>query len=225
MFGRVVGDSLEFSEYEDENTYLAKMNAYNYMKNDTTILYLDEDNDEDYQDFYAAMQSLNIGSFARVSDLGSGASTLADARTANEAISDENDIEYYKKAVNNIYLNKVAPVDSSLSNADSSALETIAYMNWIEAGDAIYSAAAKGKLFVSYITAWQKAFINAQHLSGNTYTLTVTDITGRIIFKEKGRLRPPYFTKDLDCSMLAYGMYIINLTTNKERVAGKFIKE
>ncbi|MEO8146152.1 MAG: T9SS type A sorting domain-containing protein [Bacteroidia bacterium] len=83
----------------------------------------------------------------------------------------------------------------------------------------------KGELLVSYITAWQKTFINAQHLKGNTYTLTVTDVMGRQVFKERGALRSPYFTKDLDCSMLAHGMYIINLTTNKERVTGKFIKE
>ncbi|MEO8145977.1 MAG: T9SS type A sorting domain-containing protein [Bacteroidia bacterium] len=83
----------------------------------------------------------------------------------------------------------------------------------------------KGELLVSYITAWQKAFINAQHLKGNTYTLTVTDIMGRQVFKERGALRPPYFTKDLDCSSFSSGMYIITLTTNKEQVAGKFIKE
>ncbi|MEO8146154.1 MAG: T9SS type A sorting domain-containing protein [Bacteroidia bacterium] len=142
LLGRIVGDSLEFSEYEDENTYLAKMNAYNFIKNDTSILYLDEESDDDYQDFYADMATLNIGSFARVNELGSNTETLADARTENDAIREDNDIEYYKKTVNEIYLNRYAPIDSSLSSADSSTLESIAAMNWYEAGDAIYSAAA-----------------------------------------------------------------------------------
>ncbi|MEO8148675.1 MAG: T9SS type A sorting domain-containing protein [Bacteroidia bacterium] len=80
------------------------------------------------------------------------------------------------------------------------------------------------KLFVSYVSPWQKAFINAQNLKGTTYTLTVIDIAGKLVFKEKGRLRPPYFTRDLDCGAFANGMYIVTLTTNKEKVAQKFIK-
>ncbi|MEO8150672.1 MAG: T9SS type A sorting domain-containing protein [Bacteroidia bacterium] len=65
--------------------------------------------------------------------------------------------------------------------------------------------------------------IVAQHLKGKTYTLTVTDIIGRQVFKEKGGLHPPYFTKDLDCRGFANGMYIVTLTTNKEQVSQKFI--
>ena len=82
----------------------------------------------------------------------------------------------------------------------------------------------KGEMYVSYIKDWQKAFINAQHLKGTTYTLSVIDITGRQIFKEKGRLRPPYFTKDLDCSRYSKGMYIVSLQTDKEILAKKFVK-
>ncbi|MEO8146565.1 MAG: T9SS type A sorting domain-containing protein [Bacteroidia bacterium] len=81
-----------------------------------------------------------------------------------------------------------------------------------------------GELFVSYVSAWQKLFVNGQQLKGSTYTLTVIDVTGRLIFKEKGRLRPPYFTKDLDCNGFSSGMYIINLTTDKEIQSKKFIK-
>ncbi|MEO8146281.1 MAG: T9SS type A sorting domain-containing protein [Bacteroidia bacterium] len=88
-----------------------------------------------------------------------------------------------------------------------------------------------GVLFVTYVNSWDKLFINAQHLKGSTYTLRVTDITGRLVFKEKGSasaaLNMPgngYFTKDLDCSGFSNGMYIINLTTNKEMLSQKFIK-
>ncbi|MEO8148680.1 MAG: T9SS type A sorting domain-containing protein [Bacteroidia bacterium] len=81
-----------------------------------------------------------------------------------------------------------------------------------------------GEMYVSYVSPWQKAFINAQHLKGTTYTLTVIDIRGRLVFKEKGALRPPYFTKDLDCGAFANGMYIVTLITNKEKVAQKLIK-
>jgi len=81
-----------------------------------------------------------------------------------------------------------------------------------------------GQLFVTYIDSWDKLFINAQHLKGATYMLTVTDVMGRLVFKEQGKLQPPYFTKDLDCSGFSEGMYIVTLTTNRERLSQKFIK-
>jgi hypothetical protein len=82
----------------------------------------------------------------------------------------------------------------------------------------------KGEMFVTYVSDWQKLFINAQHLSGTTYTLTVIDITGRLVYKEKGRLHSPYFTKDLDCTTFSGRMYIIIVTTDRERLSKKFIK-
>ena len=55
--------------------------------------------------------------------------------------------------------------------------------------------------------------------------LTVTDIVGRLVFKEKGKLNSYFFAKDLDCGWFSKGMYIVALTTNKEKFTQKFIKE
>jgi hypothetical protein len=102
------------------------------------------------------------------------------------------------------------------------------------------------------VSSWQKAFVNAKHLKGSTYVLTVFDIMGKVVFKDASTMHGStthgstthgstmhgstphgstpltmtggYFTKDLDCSAFSNGMYIINLTTNKEQLSQKFIK-
>ena len=81
-------------------------------------------------------------------------------------------------------------------------------------------------LQATYVRDWQKLFVNAQHLKGTTYTLTVTDITGRQVYVERGerRVAGGYFTIDLDCSSFSNGMYIVILTTNKEQLSKKFVK-
>ncbi len=140
LYGAVVYDSLEFAEYENENAYLAKVNTYQALKNDTSILYLSEPSDTAYQNFYFTMQSLNVGELARVNELSVLPDSVLTAVGINDAITEDNDIEYYKKTVNNIYLNTIA-IDSALSGTDSTTLETIAYLNWYQAGDAIYTAA------------------------------------------------------------------------------------
>ncbi|MBL0339722.1 MAG: T9SS type A sorting domain-containing protein [Bacteroidetes bacterium] len=141
LFGDVVYDSLEFAEYVDENTYYARMNTYLAMENDTSILYLNELSDTTYQNFYFGMQSLNVGELARVNELSVYPDSVLTAISINDAVSEDNDIEFNKKTVNHIYLNTFA-IDSSLSGTDSTTLEAIAYMNWYQAGDVIYTAAS-----------------------------------------------------------------------------------
>ncbi len=90
--------------------------------------------------------------------------------------------------------------------------------------DNIQMANTKCELKAFYHTALQKLFINAEHLKGKTYTLTVTDVMGRQIFEKSGRLQPPYFSMDLDCSFFCSGLYLIALATEKEMLSQKFIK-
>ncbi len=140
LYGDVVYDSLQFAEYVDENTYIARMNTYLALKNDTSILYLSEPSDTTYQNFYYSMQSLNIGELARVNELSVLPDSVLTALGVNDAVTEDNDIEYYKKTVNHIYLNTIA-IDSAMSSTDSTTLESIAYMNWYQSGDAMYTAA------------------------------------------------------------------------------------
>jgi hypothetical protein len=101
-------------------------------------------------------------------------------------------------------------------------------------GIAPLATSAKGaELFVTYMASWQRLFVNAQHLKGKNITLTIYDITGKLIYNTARRLSPSgvggsaggYFTQDVNCSALAKGMYIVSLQTEKERLVNKFIVE
>jgi hypothetical protein len=101
-------------------------------------------------------------------------------------------------------------------------------------GIAPLATSAKGaELFVTYMASWQKLFVNAQHLKGKNITLTLYDVTGKLIYNTARVLSPSgvggsaggYFTQDINCSALAKGMYIVSLQTEKERLVNKFIVE
>lgn len=89
----------------------------------------------------------------------------------------------------------------------------------------IISAHSAPELFVYYAPAWQSAFINAQHLSGNRFVLEVYDAMGKQIIRESGALHPPYFTKNLNCNGYAKGMYVVRLQTEKEKLVKRFVVE
>ena len=81
------------------------------------------------------------------------------------------------------------------------------------------------RLFVFYHNNWQKVFINAQHLKGRNYQLNIFDLMGKLIFHEQGTLNSEYYTRDVNCSAMAGGMYIVHLSTDKEVISKKFMKE
>lgn len=82
-----------------------------------------------------------------------------------------------------------------------------------------------GELFVYYEGNWQTAFINAHHVTGNRYSLEVYDIMGKSVFRESGVLNPPYFTKNLNCSSFATGVYTVVLQTERERLVKRFVRK
>ena len=54
--------------------------------------------------------------------------------------------------------------------------------------------------------------------------MNVFDILGNVVYQEQGKLNSEYFTRNLSYSAFAKGMYIVNLATEKEILAKKFIK-
>lgn len=140
-FGAVVGDSLQFEEYQNENLYFAKVNAYKAMKDDSTIIYTGSSGDAAYENFYNTMDASNIGSFETVNELAADTNTIGLAASENAAIVDTNSIEYFKKSVNDIYLNNTAQ-HLPLSSTDSSFLDYVTTLSVYSAGNAIYFAAA-----------------------------------------------------------------------------------
>ena len=97
----------------------------------------------------------------------------------------------------------------------------------------------RGAIQCTYISAWEKLFVNAQNLKGKHLTITIYDATGKVKFS---RGKPPvgacpdrsvgglgvfggYFTLDVDCSGWASGLYVVHLQTEKEMLSTKFVKE
>lgn len=81
------------------------------------------------------------------------------------------------------------------------------------------------ELKVFYHPGWQIAFINAEGLTGKSYAFAVYDLMGNEVFKEQGRLTTEYFTKDLPCSGLTKGMYIVTLQTERVKLVKRFVRE
>ena len=82
---------------------------------------------------------------------------------------------------------------------------------------------SNAELFVHYTSDWQTAFINANKIKGTNYHLEVFNLLGKPIFRESGKISPPYFTRNLNCSGFARGMYVVNLVTDRERLSKKFV--
>ncbi len=79
-------------------------------------------------------------------------------------------------------------------------------------------------LKIFYHSGWDIASINADKLTGRKYTLSLFDITGKLIFREEGNLNSQYFTKDLSMQSFGQGVYIATLETDKERLNKRFVK-
>ncbi|MEO0312129.1 MAG: hypothetical protein RIQ89_1786 [Bacteroidota bacterium] len=80
-------------------------------------------------------------------------------------------------------------------------------------------------LHTYYHSGWQMAFVNASGLQGRKFLLTITDVTGRIVYKEESQITNGYFTSDIRCENFASGVYIVSLSTEKEKLSRKFVRE
>ena len=89
---------------------------------------------------------------------------------------------------------------------------------------------SKAELFVTWVSDWQKLFVNAQHLKGKKVTVEVFDVAGKNLTgcchaEVRGISQNSYFTKDIFLPNLAAGMYVVKLQTEKEMLAKKFVVE
>ncbi|MBK8847317.1 MAG: T9SS type A sorting domain-containing protein [Bacteroidetes bacterium] len=84
----------------------------------------------------------------------------------------------------------------------------------------------EGVIQITYISAWEKLFINASGLQGKNVTVSIYDGRGVLVRAQNFvPLHNGYATVDVDCSGWASGMYVVYLETDKERLSKKFIKE
>jgi hypothetical protein len=93
--GRVISDSLSFSSSNE--SYQAKMNTFDLLASDSTMLETGSLQDLPYQEFFNQMSQSNIGSFHLVNELLSDSLGIEYASSTNLAITDTNNVEYYRK--------------------------------------------------------------------------------------------------------------------------------
>ncbi|MBK8847770.1 MAG: T9SS type A sorting domain-containing protein [Bacteroidetes bacterium] len=83
----------------------------------------------------------------------------------------------------------------------------------------------EGRIQCTYISAWEKLFVNASRLNGKNVTVSVYDGRGSLMFEVQSlKSNAGYFTLDVDCGGWSDGLYIVNLNTEKEMLGTKFIK-
>ncbi|MBL0341584.1 MAG: T9SS type A sorting domain-containing protein [Bacteroidetes bacterium] len=87
------------------------------------------------------------------------------------------------------------------------------------------SIGTNANLHVYYAPDWEKAFINADNLKGKNYRLRMVDVLGKEVYSESGVLNSQYFTKNLNCTSSAKGMYVVVFETEKEKLTKKFVIE
>jgi len=85
-------------------------------------------------------------------------------------------------------------------------------------------AAYKNNLAVYYDAGWQMAFVNAKGLKGKNAILKLFNLNGQLITTLKGTSSGEYFTADVNMQGLANGMYIFQLSTDREVLTGKVVK-
>lgn len=155
-FGPIVGDSATFDDYEVELKYAFKNYLYELLKANDSLLSLGLSTDSSFQRFYSEMDTSNIGSFGAIREA-IDSNMVDSAATLNELVTDINSIEYSRKSVNSVIINKILQgLDPDA--ADSTLLEYIFAQHWIIAGKAVYEAAAiLGKEYHSPEVSFRKS--------------------------------------------------------------------
>ena len=82
----------------------------------------------------------------------------------------------------------------------------------------------KNNLAVYYDAGWQMAFVNAKGLKGKNAVLKLFNLNGQLITSLKGNSSGEYFTADVNMQGLANGMFIFQLSTDREVLTGKVVK-
>ncbi|HRC32139.1 MAG TPA: T9SS type A sorting domain-containing protein [Bacteroidia bacterium] len=84
----------------------------------------------------------------------------------------------------------------------------------------------EGVMQITYISDWEKLFVNASGLKGKNVTVSIYDGRGSLKFEVISlKSNAGYFTLDVDCSGWSDGLYVVQLQTDKERLSKKFVKE
>ncbi|MBL7928721.1 MAG: T9SS type A sorting domain-containing protein, partial [Bacteroidia bacterium] len=230
-YGAIVGDSADYIDYTSELSYKDRENLFLAMKINSSLLVANTPNDAAFQQFYSDVTESNIGMFESIDSL-MAAGNLIDAAIINSLLNDTNFIEYNRKSVNEILMQKILQ-DSALSNADTLILENIAYQNPITGGSAVFQARAILFLEIHDIPLalrirnpvnkepkHQSQFIVQPNPANENCTIKfpesdtnlafeIRDVTGRLVFHKK--IKPTVNSLNLNLQFLQQGVYCVRI--------------
>lgn len=209
-------------------------------------MYQSEPTDQVLQDFYDETKETNIGKLQTVSVL-SEAGAVDSAIDQNAQVTDTNLIEYNTKVVNEIYFQATQSDTLWLTPQQISVLESIAYQNPMEGGEAVYRARAMLRIDIpdSYSTlrkgrkdlttidlSFQKYKIypnpasnyfviqNSIDFQKREIQLLILDNTGRIVFNKIVSIQT---TVALQARELMQGSYQIQIKDDERTEIHKLI--
>ena len=85
----------------------------------------------------------------------------------------------------------------------------------------------KGDVFFQawYNHEWNMIHVNASKLKGKSGVLRLFDVEGRVVYeREMDVIAGGYFTGEIAMNGIASGVYIVSLTTEKDKVQSKVLK-
>jgi hypothetical protein len=162
----ITDDSPDSSDFAIETKYMDKGTAYKSLNEDSSLMFQGEPTDQVLQDFYIDTKETNIGKLEEVRTL-SEEGEEDSASVQNGQINDTNLIEYNTRVVNEIYFAATQNDTLYLNQQQIFTLETIAYQNPMEGGEAVYRARAMLKRFCIF----EFKFTEIQNLSKSSRRL------------------------------------------------------
>ncbi len=140
LYGKIVRDSNAYTDLETQYKTYDKEVLYKVLKEKPSLMYLGDTSDILYQNFYAEEAAGNIGKIDAIEELIKNKEDSL-AILKNATLQDEKQIDYFRKVVNEIYLNTFAKGNYDLTLEQTAILMPIAtqYTPW-EGGDAVYIA-------------------------------------------------------------------------------------
>jgi len=243
VFGMLVSNdefplNPDYSGYEEQIKYAAKEKFYASVKEDATILDAGVAEDSDYEDLFDDLENSNI---AKIQEIKTSFDSLefTDATQKLSLLIDTNLAEYNKKIVMGIFLETISN-DLDLDSFRIALLEPISMLHPLIGGEGVFWACAMldkpvnnilaplRKANTHFYSGWSgmtgiQAFPNPasdelqiRYHSEMPLTLTVTDVTGKIILNNYLDSRNEI--EKVNTSMIEAGTYFIKVTADEKTV-------
>lgn len=228
-----------YDSLDDNSKLLAQMEAYKFLKEDTTLMYQSiMPDDSILLAFYAAMQQDDIGKLQDVKDYLEQGDT-SNATTSNNDVSETKVTLINCKYVNEIYLQTWVKQVYIFDSIHHAVLEEIAFQNAADGGACVYTARVMLGIYYDYNDEESERSIADSHFVNKTLTssaifiypnpaqdvITIQNLKpSQVVYiKEFSGKTVLTFNvsnnvEQISLSNLAAGMYLIQINDQKELI-------